>query len=252
MTEKFDQWKEYLESVYGANCFFTKDWLRREHERGNTRQVSRIDRDVDVRERAVSHANKLSEDSRAAATSSLEDIRADLGDCKRCKLCGTRKTIVFGEGNPRARLMFIGEGPGEQEDLQGRPFVGRAGQLLDKIIEAMGLKREDAYIANVVKCRPPANRRPEPEEVAACEPVLFRQIDAIAPEVIVALGATALECLLKSDAKITKARGTFIDYRGRKLLPTYHPAYLLRNPPAKKDVWEDMRKVMAVLGLGKE
>ncbi len=230
MTEKFDQWKEYLESVYGANFFFGKEWLAR------AATAAKVFEQKSPPSQVVSGA--------------LESVRTDLGDCTRCKLCGTRKTIVFGEGNPRARLMFVGEGPGEQEDLQGRPFVGRAGQLLDKIIEAMGLKRDDVYIANVVKCRPPANRRPEPEEVAACEPFLFRQIDTIAPEMIVALGATALECLLKSDAKITKVRGTFIDYRGRKLLPTYHPAYLLRNPPAKKDVWEDMKKVMAALGMG--
>lgn len=182
-------------------------------------------------------------------TSSLDQIQKEIGDCHRCKLCEKRTHIVFGEGNPNARLMFVGEGPGEQEDLQGRPFVGRAGQLLDKIIEAMGLKRSDVFIANVVKCRPPNNRLPEPDEVSACKPFLLKQIEVIKPEIIVALGSTALKCLFRPDVQITKMRGKFTDFNGVKLMPTYHPAYLLRNPPAKKDVWEDMKVVMKELGL---
>ena len=168
---------------------------------------------------------------------SLEKITADLmadGGCKRCKLCKQRKTIVVGEGNPHAELVFVGEGPGEQEDIQGRPFVGRAGQLLDKMIEAMGLKREQIYIANVVKCRPPGNRNPEPDEISSCSPFLHRQLDAIKPKIIVALGKFSAQTLLQTETRISELRGHFHPYRGTKLMPTFHPAYLLRNPPAKK------------------
>lgn len=174
----------------------------------------------------------------------LQQIQADLGNCTRCKLHHSRTNIVFGEGNPNAEIMFIGEGPGETEDLQGRPFVGRAGQLLDKIIEAMGYKRADVYIANVVKSRPPNNRPPEQDEIAACSPFLFRQITAIQPKILVALGGTALKCLLGEEAKITKLRGQFIEFRGIPLMPTFHPSYLLRNPSAKKVVLEDMQNVL--------
>lgn len=174
----------------------------------------------------------------------LPQIQADLGNCTRCKLHHSRTNIVFGEGNPNAEIMFIGEGPGETEDLQGRPFVGRAGQLLDKIIEAMGYKRADVYIANVVKSRPPNNRPPEQDEIAACSPFLFRQITAIQPKILVALGGTALKCLLGEEAKITKLRGQFIEFRGIPLMPTFHPSYLLRNPSAKKVVLEDMQNVL--------
>ncbi|MGQ0793776.1 MAG: uracil-DNA glycosylase [Deltaproteobacteria bacterium] len=182
-------------------------------------------------------------------TLTLEEIRAELGDCSRCKLHETRASIVFGEGNPRAKLVFVGEGPGEEEDKQGRPFVGRAGQLLTKIIAAMGLKREDVYICNVVKCRPPANRVPEPDEVASCEPFLFGQLGSIAPEVVVCLGATAAQAILKSKGKLGDVRGRFIPYRGAKLMVTYHPAALLRNPAFKKPLWDDMQIVMRELGL---
>ena len=178
----------------------------------------------------------------------LKAIREDIGDCTRCKLHTLgRKQVVFGVGNPDADLMFVGEAPGADEDIQGEPFVGRAGQLLTKIIEAIELKREDVYIANVIKCRPPGNRNPEPDEVEQCEPFLFRQIDIIKPRVIVALGKFAAQCLLKTDSPITRIRGREFTYRDAVLIPTYHPAYLLRNPSAKREVWEDMKRVRALL-----
>ena len=155
--------------------------------------------------------------------------------------------MVFGVGNPQADLMFVGEGPGADEDIQGEPFVGRAGQLLTKIIEAIGLRREDVYIANVIKCRPPGNRNPEPDEVAQCEPFLFRQVDIVKPKVIVALGKFAAQCLLRSTEPITRIRGKEFKYRESILMPTYHPAYLLRNPSAKRDVWEDMKRVRELI-----
>jgi DNA polymerase len=179
----------------------------------------------------------------------LRALREDIGaDCSRCKLHTLgRKQIVFGVGNPEADLMFVGEAPGADEDIQGEPFVGRAGQLLTKIIEAIGLTRNDVYIANVIKCRPPQNRNPEPDEVEQCEPFLFRQIDAIKPKVIVALGKFAAQSLLKTNDPITRLRGREFKYRDAILMPTYHPAYLLRNPSAKRDVWEDMKRVRALL-----
>jgi DNA polymerase len=180
---------------------------------------------------------------------SLDAIRLDLGDCTRCKLHGLgRQQIVFGVGNPQAQLMFVGEAPGADEDVQGEPFVGRAGQLLTKIIEAIGLTRADVYIANVIKCRPPGNRNPEPDEVATCQPYLFRQIDSIRPRVIVALGTFAAHALLDTDAPISRLRGRPHPYRdGSVLIPTFHPAYLLRSPERKRDVWEDMKKVRDLL-----
>jgi DNA polymerase len=182
---------------------------------------------------------------------SLERIREDIGDCRRCKLCEQRTNIVFGTGNPKARLMFVGEGPGRDEDEQGIPFVGRAGQLLTQMIEAMGLKREDVYIANVVKCRPPENRAPEKNEIATCSPFLLRQIEVIRPQVIVCLGSIAAQTLLKTREGISRYRGEWFEFRGAKLLATYHPAYLLRNPGPgeKRKVWLDLQKVMAELGL---
>ncbi|HEX5085576.1 MAG TPA: uracil-DNA glycosylase [Blastocatellia bacterium] len=184
------------------------------------------------------------------ANETLEDIRRDLGDCKRCKLFSTRTNIVFGEGSPKAELMFVGEGPGADEDATGRPFVGRAGQLLTKMIEAIDLKREDVYIANVVKSRPPGNRTPESDEVKACIPFLFRQIAAIRPKLIVALGNPAMQALLDTKIGITKMRGNFQDYPRIpeiKVLPTFHPAYLLRSPDKKREAWEDLKKVRAFL-----
>jgi DNA polymerase len=179
----------------------------------------------------------------------LLKVRGDIGDCTRCKLHKGRHKIVFGDGSAKAELVFIGEGPGADEDAQGLPFVGRAGKLLTQMIEAMGLQRKDVYICNVVKCRPPENRQPEEDEVCACSPFLLRQIDVIAPKVIVCLGAVAAKTLLQTNRGISQFRGEWLEFRGRKLLATYHPAYLLRNPPAKSEVWKDLQKVMAVLGL---
>jgi uracil-DNA glycosylase len=186
--------------------------------------------------------NKVKDDS-------LLKILEDLGDCTRCKLHKGRKKLVFGDGSSTAKLVFVGEGPGADEDVQGLPFVGRAGKLLTQMIEAMGLQRKDVYICNVVKCRPPENRTPEPDEVQTCSPYLLRQIDAINPKVIVCLGAVAAKTLLETNKGITQFRGQWLEWRGRKLMATYHPAYLLRNPPAKADVWKDLQKVMAELGL---
>jgi len=179
----------------------------------------------------------------------LLKIREDMGDCTRCKLHNGRHTLVFGDGSAKAELVFVGEGPGADEDAQGLPFVGRAGKLLTQMIEAMGLQRKDVYICNVVKCRPPENRVPEPDEVATCSPFLLRQIDVINPKVIVCLGAVAAKTLLETNRGITQFRGQWLEWRGRKLIATYHPAYLLRNPNAKGEVWKDLQKVMAELGL---
>jgi DNA polymerase len=179
----------------------------------------------------------------------LERIRDDIGDCTRCRLHRRRTNIVFGVGNPKADLVFVGEGPGHDEDVQGIPFVGRAGQLLTQIIDAMGLRREDVYICNVIKCRPPENRLPEKDEIATCSPFLLRQIAVIEPKVIVCLGNIAAQTLLGTNKSISHFRGQWFDYRGSRLIATYHPAYLLRNPAAKGDVWNDLKKVMATLGL---
>lgn len=188
-----------------------------------------------------------------AGALTLEMVREEIGDCKKCALCATRNNIVFGTGNPRAEILFVGEAPGEDEDLQGKPFVGRAGQLLTKMIAAMGLSREEVYIANIIKCRPPKNRNPEPEEIAACQPFLFRQIEAIRPKVICALGTFSAQTLLQTEQKISALRGCFHDLPGAegvKVLPTFHPAYLLRNPSEKKRVWEDLQTIMAALKAG--
>ncbi len=183
--------------------------------------------------------------------STLEQVRAKLGECTRCRLGSGRTKLVFGAGNPEAELLFVGEGPGEEEDLQGLPFVGKAGALLTKMIEAMGLSRERVYICNVVKCRPPGNRNPEPDEIAACEPVLRAQIAAVKPKVIVALGKFAAQTLLRESTPITRLRGSFREYCGVPLMPTFHPAYLLRNPAEKRAAWEDLQQVMERLGLGR-
>lgn len=182
----------------------------------------------------------------------LNDVRTDLGDCRRCSLQGGRKNIVFGEGNPHAELVFVGEAPGADEDAQGRPFVGRAGQLLTKIIEAMKMQRQDVYICNILKCRPPGNRNPESGEIAACEPFLVKQLEAIRPKVICALGTFAARTLLKNDVAISILRGNFHRYHDIPLMPTYHPAYLLRNPSQKRQVWEDVQKIMKLLAEGSE
>ena len=177
----------------------------------------------------------------------LDGIRAALGECTRCKLHGGRTHLVFGVGSPAADLVFVGEAPGRDEDRQGIPFVGRAGQLLTRIIAAIGLSRDEVYIANVIKCRPPNNRNPEPDEVATCEPFLFRQLDVIRPRVVVALGGFAIRTLLRTDEAVSRLRGRVFDYRGAKLIPTFHPAFLLRSPERKRDVWEDMKRVRALL-----
>jgi DNA polymerase len=179
----------------------------------------------------------------------LEALEIEALSCAGCQLSKTRNNVVYGSGSSNAKLMFIGEGPGYDEDMQGLPFVGRAGKLLTKIIEAMGLKRKDVYIANIVKCRPPQNRNPLPTEVLACESHLLNQIEAIRPQVICALGKVAAQTLLKSMEPISRMRGRFFVYHDVKLMPTYHPAYLLRNPSDKKLVWQDMKKIMAELGI---
>ncbi len=190
------------------------------------------------------------EDASASHVATLEGLRTHIGpSCTRCKLCNLgRSQVVFGVGNSNADLMFVGEAPGADEDRLGEPFVGRAGQLLTKIIEAIGLSRADVYIANVIKCRPPENRNPEPDEIAACQPFLWRQIDLIKPRVIVALGTFAAQALLKTDVSISRLRGRVHDFRGdSKLIATFHPAFLLRSPDRKRDVWEDMKKVRGLL-----
>lgn len=192
--------------------------------------------------------NLFSDYAAAYQANTLKELRAAIGDCRRCKLWSGRTHLVFGVGNPKAKLMFVGEGPGRDEDLQGEPFVGRAGQLLTDIVtKGMGLKREDVYIANVIKCRPPENRNPEPDEVESCEPFLKKQIELIRPQIIVALGKFAVQTLLKSKVPITRLRGIWHEYHGIRLMPTFHPAYLLRNPGDKKLVWEDVKKVLQEL-----
>ncbi|MBI2880020.1 MAG: uracil-DNA glycosylase [Candidatus Tectomicrobia bacterium] len=184
-----------------------------------------------------------------AAMETLEEIRANLGDCRRCRLCEGRKNIVFGVGNPNADLVIVGEAPGRDEDIQGEPFVGRAGQLLTRMLAAIGLRREDVYICNVIKCRPPENRNPLPDEVASCEPFLIRQIHSMRPKVILAMGKFAAQTLLKTEERISSLRGQFREYQGIPLMPTFHPAYLLRNESQKRVVWEDLQKVHQALGL---
>jgi len=188
----------------------------------------------------------------------LAQLRAEIGDCTRCKLHTGRTRLVFGDGSPDARLMFVGEGPGEEEDRQGLPFVGKAGQLLTRIIEAMGLKREDVYIANIVKCRPPGNRNPEPDEIASCSPFIQRQIEILRPKVICALGTFAAQTILGTGQKISRLRGRFHDFpipfkdgspTGIRVMPTFHPAYLLRNETDKPLVWEDMKLILTELNL---
>jgi DNA polymerase len=244
-----DQLRDHLE-------FFKElgvDGIRREPEwRGRSGSMTSVDSPsgtVGSVDRPVT-SESLVVPVFASAADALAALKEDIGpDCSRCKLHRLgRRQVVFGVGNPNADLMFVGEGPGADEDIQGEPFVGRAGQLLTKIIEAIDLRREDVYIANVVKCRPPQNRNPEPDEVEQCEPFLFRQIEAIRPKVIVALGKFAAQSLLRTTEPITRIRGREFQYRDAILIPTYHPAYLLRNPASKRDVWEDMKRVRALLG----
>jgi uracil-DNA glycosylase len=202
---------------------------------------------------AIAAASVLSEflvEPTIRGARTLDELRDVVGDCRRCKLCKGRTNIVFGVGNPAARIMFVGEGPGEDEDRVGQPFVGKAGNLLDSIItNGMGLRREDVYIANVVKCRPPNNRNPEPDEIVACEPFLWRQIEIVRPEVLISLGNFATQALLRDRTPISRRRGNWHDVAGTPLMPTFHPAYLLRNPSDKGLVWNDIKLVLARLGL---
>jgi DNA polymerase len=184
-----------------------------------------------------------------APEETLEQIREDLGDCTRCRLCEGRKTIVFGVGNPHADLVIVGEAPGRDEDITGEPFVGRAGQLLNRMLAAIGLDRSDIYICNVIKCRPPENRNPLPDEVASCEPYLIRQLRSMRPKVILAMGKFAAQTLLQTEEKISRLRGEFREYQGIPVMPTFHPAYLLRNQTQKRVVWEDLQQVHKALGL---
>jgi uracil-DNA glycosylase family 4 len=184
-----------------------------------------------------------------ASSETLKEIRTDLGDCRRCRLSKGRKHIVFGTGDPHARLMFVGEGPGYEEDQSGEPFVGAAGRLLTRIIDAIHLSREQVYICNIIKCRPPGNRNPMTDEIETCYPFLKRQIASVKPDIICALGTFAAQTLLETGSPISKLRGCFHEFAEIKVLPTYHPAYLLRNPERKRDVWEDMKKLMKALAI---
>jgi len=203
----------------------------------------------DCSEASLKILNELGLPSPAAALDreSLSDICTDLGDCTRCGLCESRTHIVFGEGSPNAQVVFVGEGPGFDEDKCGQPFVGAAGQLLTKIIAAMGLAREAVYIGNIVKCRPPNNRNPQPDEIRQCLPFLKRQLAAIHPRVICALGSVAARTLLETETPISRLRGRFYEFMGTPVMPTFHPAYLLRNPERKRDVWEDVQQIMKML-----
>ncbi|MHC1698196.1 MAG: uracil-DNA glycosylase [Geobacteraceae bacterium] len=185
---------------------------------------------------------------RACESESVKMIRLDLGDCHRCHLGDTRTNLVFGVGNEKSEIVFVGEAPGRDEDLKGEPFVGEAGQLLTKIIQAMGFAREEVYICNVLKCRPPNNRNPQTEEIEACQPFLLRQLQAISPKIIIALGTFAAQTLLQTRAPISQLRGKIHDYHGIPLMPTFHPAFLLRNPAKKREVWDDMKLVVKMLG----
>ncbi|HZY02460.1 MAG TPA: uracil-DNA glycosylase [Anaeromyxobacteraceae bacterium] len=201
-----------------------------------------------VHRAALPGGGRYSLADKGCGSAALLAVRSDVGDCARCKLHGGRTTLVFGVGNPRAELMFVGEGPGGEEDRQGEPFVGKAGQLLTRMIEAMGFRRAEVYIANVVKCRPPQNRDPEPDEIEACEPFLKAQIAAIGPRVIVALGRFAVQTLLRDGTPISRLRGRWREYQGVRLMPTFHPAYLLRNPADKGKAWDDLKLVMKEFG----
>ncbi len=227
---------------------------------GHLRTVLVAHRDIGLESPHISAENLLPPDPGASAVrndsvprdypDSLEALTAHVGDCRRCKLHKARTRLVFGEGSPRARLVFVGEGPGRDEDLAGRPFVGEAGKLLTKIIEnGMGLSRKDVYICNIVKCRPPKNRNPEEDEIENCIPFLRQQLKIIQPEVICALGRVAGQAMLGGDFKISRERGKWLSYLGIPLMATFHPAYLLRNPSAKRQVWDDVQEIMKHLGL---
>src|SRR6266571_4598097 len=260
--EKLQSWLRYYEDL-GIRAFYRDRAPRRAStdetvtgiQEKETAEVATAKPAPPVQSRAVpklplmGRGPSLFEAAERVEGDSLERICGELAGCTRCKLHRRRTNIVFGVGNPHADLVFVGEGPGHDEDVQGIPFVGRAGQLLTQMINAMGLSREDVYIANVVKCRPPENRAPEKDEVATCLPFLLRQLTNINPKVIVCLGSVAAQALLNTNKAISHFRGQWLDFRGAKLMATYHPAYLLRNPHAKPEVWADLKKVMAFLGL---
>lgn len=216
---------------------------------GHLKRLVEADKEMGLEPPTLSSSTLGSLDAGVSGFASLEDLRQSIGDCMRCKLCQGRTKLVFGEGSPKARLVFVGEGPGRDEDREGIPFVGEAGKLLTKIIVAMGLRREDVYICNVVKCRPPKNRDPEEDEVETCLPFLREQLRLIRPEVICVLGRVAGQALLGEDFKISRQRGTWHTFMETPLMPTFHPAYLLRTPSAKRQVWEDIQKVMKHIGL---
>lgn len=216
--------------------------------RGQVLDAERLYVSVDCKRPQPARKNKPDGRDRGEA---LHSLSLEAADCRQCPLAQTRKNVVFGEGSLSAQVVFVGEAPGADEDMQGRPFVGRAGQLLtDIIVKGMKLARKDVYICNILKCRPPGNRNPLPEEIHQCEPFLKKQLQLIRPRVICALGKFAAQTLLKTETPITALRGRFHDYEGIKLMPTYHPAYLLRNPSAKKQVWEDVQRIMKEVGLG--
>ena len=260
--EKLQSWLRYYEDL-GIRAFYRDRAPRRAStdetvtgiQEKETAEVATAKPAPPAQSRAVpklplmGRGPSLFEAAERVEGDSLERICGELAGCTRCKLHRRRTNIVFGVGNPHAELVFVGEGPGHDEDVQGIPFVGRAGQLLTQMISAMGLSREDVYIANVVKCRPPENRAPEKDEVATCLPFLLRQLTNINPKVIVCLGSVAAQALLNTNKAISHFRGQWLDFRGAKLMATYHPAYLLRNPHAKPEVWADLKKVMAFLGL---
>jgi len=261
--EKLQSWLRYFEDL-GIQTFYRDRVPRQasmnesmsEVEETPTSQVSAAKaaqlpqiRAAAPKLQIVGRSPSLFEAAERVEGDSLERICGELAGCTRCKLHRRRTNIVFGVGNPNADLVFVGEGPGHDEDMQGIPFVGRAGQLLTQMIIAMGLSRDDVYIANVVKCRPPENRTPEKDEISTCLPFLLRQLSNINPKVIVCLGSVAAQALLNTNKSISHFRGQWVDFRGAKLMATYHPAYLLRNPHAKPEVWADLKKVMAFLGL---
>jgi uracil-DNA glycosylase family 4 len=240
---------EYFRELGAAGVSADPRWRERA-DRGGSGPTAAPGVDADAPDLPVASADASADASAAPPpAAALQALRAHIGPaCTRCKLHTLgRRQVVFGVGHPEARLMFVGEGPGEDEDRIGEPFVGRAGQLLTKIIEAIGMTREQVYIANVIKCRPPGNRNPEPDEVDTCEPFLFEQIAIVRPRVVVALGKFAAQSLLRTTEPITKLRGRVFEWRGASLIPTFHPAYLLRNPPAKREVWEDMKRVRDLL-----
>ena len=216
--------------------------------KGQVLNAEKLYVEVDWRKTVVKQKNHQAE--AVDHDGQLDALAREALSCERCSLSGKRKNVVFGDGNPSARIVFVGEAPGADEDEQGLPFVGRAGQLLTNIIKAMGLERKDVYICNILKCRPPGNRNPLPDEIRLCEPFLRQQLRLIAPRVICALGAFAAKTLLQTETPITALRGRFHMYEGIKLMPTYHPAYLLRNPPAKKQVWEDVQMIMKEIEPG--